>query len=490
MKILDETVLDKKSFWMGLGILVLLTPLQKISGGNAYVLTAPFALAAIFMRKIESVMFWLMLSMLFIVGNEFFLPRSVAFYVTQRGVFMLLGAQMLVMIVGMRKSPQVFPLVGMIFYIAFSILSSSAGWNPPISFLKLLLFSVIYFGYLGISNLAGASPSFNARKVRSTILAVAVYLIVGSILLIPFPSIGQLTGEQYLDAIASGQHVTSLFKGMTMHSQTLGPVVASFFAFLFADLAINVRKMNWLYIALLVCCPLLIIKTSSRTAMASMLMSVLMVGGCVMKMKGIGVRWRGKVKAMLGAGAVFAIVAICFSASVRQSIIGFAMKYGEEASAGDFSMEYAMGTRQFLIDAQLYNFKKSPYIGNGFQVSEEMAYTKTTSFKDLISAPIEKGVWVTAVLEEGGVIGFTILVLFFLVAILTMLQRGAYTGVTVLSALVVSNLAEFTMFSMSAMGGLFWALVFIGAAMDTARIKQDKSILAGRVSYYGYGRVQ
>lgn len=153
-------------------------------------------------------------------------------------------------------------------------------------------------------------------------------------------------------------------------------------------------------------------------------------------------------------------------------------------------MEYAMGTRQFLIDAQIYNFKKSPYIGNGFQVSEEMAYTKTTSFKDLISAPIEKGVWVTAVLEEGGVIGFTILVLFFLGAILTMLRRGAYTGVTVLSALVVSNLAEFTMFSMSAMGGLFWALVFIGAAMDTARIKQDQTILVGMESYYGYGRVR
>ena len=84
MKILDETVLDKKSFWMGLGVLVLLTPLQMISGGNAYVLTAPFALAAIFMRKIERVMFWLMLSMLFIVCNYFFLPRSVAFYVTQR----------------------------------------------------------------------------------------------------------------------------------------------------------------------------------------------------------------------------------------------------------------------------------------------------------------------------------------------------------------------------------------------------------------------
>ena len=111
--------------------------------------------------------------------------------------------------------------------------------------------------------------------------------------------------------------------------------------------------------------------------------------------------------------------------------------YGEEARAGDFSMEYAMGMRQFLIDAQIYNFKKSPYIGNGVQVSEEMAYTKTTSFKDLISAPIEKGVWVTAVLEEDGVIGFTILVLFILGAILTMLRRGACTGVTVLSALVV-----------------------------------------------------
>jgi len=132
-----------------------------------------------------------------------------------------------------------------------------------------------------------------------------------------------------------------------------------------------------------------------------------------------------------------------------------------------------MSTRQFLIDEQMMHFRQSPMVGNGFQVSADMAYFKSTSWLSYLSAPIEKGVWVTAVLEEGGVIGLTILVFFFLSAGLALLRRGAYTGLSIFCALLVSNMAEFTMFAMSAMGGYFWAMVFIGVAIDAARIRED-----------------
>lgn len=474
MKIFDKTVFDTKSFWMALGALLLMTPLQMWSEGTAYAFLVPLAFVSILQGRIEQMVFWLMSSMLLIVGNSFFLPKGPAFYIAQRLLFILLGVYMLAQNVGKRQSPTVSPLLGMMFYVAYMALTAMAGWNPVISYLKLILFSFVYIAYYGVANMAGKSARFNEREVRSIVLAIASYLFFGSLILIPFPAISQLSGEEYAMALASGQNVVSLFKGMVMHSQTLGPVVASMFAFLFADWVVNVRKMNWLYVALLLSGPVLVYKSSSRAGMAALLMAILMGGFCAMKMRGVGVRWRSKVKAWLGFLFVAALAAVLMLPNLRQSVTRFALKYNLEARAGDFTVEEAMSTRQAIIDRQMENFKASPMVGNGFQVSEAQIGLRNATWKELLSAPVEKGVWVTAVLEEGGAIGFVILVGFFLTAGMLMLKRGAYTGLSVLAVLLVSNMAEFTMFSMSAMGGLFWAMVFIGTAMDAARIRRDQ----------------
>ena len=52
------------------------------------------------------------------------------------------------------------------------------------------------------------------------------------------------------------------------------------------------------------------------------------------------------------------------------------------------------------------NFRDKPLQGNGFQVSLEMKYQRRQGMLSYLSAPIEKGVWTAAVLEEGGIVGF------------------------------------------------------------------------------------
>ena len=42
-----------------------------------------------------------------------------------------------------------------------------------------------------------------------------------------------------------------------------------------------------------------------------------------------------------------------------------------------------------------------------------------------------------------------------------------------LGAFWTSNMAEFTMFSMSGGGGFLWIFVFVGIAFDAARQRQD-----------------
>lgn len=478
MKIFDNTVFDTKSFLGTLVALLVITLLQMMSEGVAYACLVPFAFVAIARGRIEWMMFWLLSSMLLIVGNKFFLPKGPSFFIAQRVFFIFLGFSMLSRILGKRQSPMISPLLGMSFYVVYMSLTAIVGWNPTISYLKLFLFSIVYVACYGIANMAGQDRNFNERDVRGIILAISSYVIFGSLMLIPFPVIGQLSGDEYEEAVRAGRTVTSLFKGMTMHSQTLGPVIASIFAFLFSDLVVNVRKMNWLYIVLLLASPVLVYMTSSRTGMAALLMAILMGGFCAVKMRGFGVLWRRKVKVWLGFLFVTTMIAVLILPNLRQAVTRFTLKYSYETRAGDFTLEAAVSTRQGLMDRQLENFKKRPLIGNGFQVSEPMMRLKNASWKDLLSAPIEKGVWVTAVLEEGGVFGFIILVGFLLTAGVLMLKREVYTGLSVLSVMMVSNMAEFTMFSMSAMGGFAWTMVFLGTTMDVARIRHDRIMIS------------
>ncbi len=480
MKIFDNTVYDKKTFLQALAALLAITIAQKASGGHAYaILMVPLALFSLVKQRIEQIMFWLISSMLIIVGNSFFLPKGASFFLAQRILFALIGLYAIMKISGRRQSRLVTPFLGMFIYLGYMTLTAFQGWNPTISLLKILLFTVIYLTYYSVASMAGQSPRFRERKMRAIILALASYFIFGSVAVIPFPAISQLTGEEYLSAMQSGHQVLSLFKGMAVHSQMLGPVVAAIFALVVTDFIVSVRKANGLYLALIAVCPYLVYKTSSRTAMAALFMGVVMAGFCAMKMRGIGRHWRAKVKTCLFVLSALAAVAVATVPRLRDSIVRYALKYNGEAKAGDFTMEEAMATRQGLIDHQLETYEESPLFGNGFQVSENHKYMKNASWKELLSAPVEKGVWITAILEEGGIVGWLILVGFYVTLGFLLLKRGAYTGLSAFCVMLVSNMAEFTMFSMSAMGGFVWALIFIGTAIDASRQRRDQLYIDG-----------
>lgn len=474
MKILDNTVFDVKTYWKTLATFVfVITPLQMATKGSGFVLLVPFALIALFTRKSEKVLFWMMCATLLMNANQFFLPKGMTFYIAQRVLFFFVGAFALVQLCGRRQSPFVTPFKGLFVYLAFMAATAFCGWNPTISYLKLLLFSVVYLAYYGMANMAGQDRNFDARRVRSVVLAVMSYFVFGSIAVIPFPAISQLSGQEYEEALKAGQAVTSLFKGMTMHSQAIGVIMAAIYAFLIADFVINVRKANGLYLAMLVSCVGLVYKSSSRTGMGAVLAATMMTGYCAARMRGIGAHWRGKVKSALCVMVLAAIVAAVAIPNVRRGIVRYALKYDKTAEVSDFSTEEMFSTRQGIVDQQLEHFRRSPLVGNGFQVGYNHAFLKNMKFYHMISAPVEKGVWVTAVLEEGGLIGLMLFVGFALTTSALLLKRGAYTGLVSFGTMLVSNMGELTMFSMSSTGSFVWSLVFVGAALDAVRSRTD-----------------
>jgi hypothetical protein len=84
------------------------------------------------------------------------------------------------------------PLGGMLPFLFVACISSSDGWVPQISYVKLLNFFVFLMGiWLGVQNLSD-KPS-DVIKIRALFLAFAVFFIAGSIVLIPFPNVSYLS---------------------------------------------------------------------------------------------------------------------------------------------------------------------------------------------------------------------------------------------------------------------------------------------------------
>jgi len=458
---------DKKVLKQSLAMLLGTALLMKLTSGTGFLIVVPFLLGALFMRRSDKLFFYILLVTSMLLSNGNVVPKNVIFGIAQRGLMMFIGVVMLFQLAGTRVSRYAKPLLGILPYTFFMIIPSFQGWNPKISFLKLFLFFVIFMAYFGVANGAAQGRGSYGRVIRAEVLAVAIFFIAGSVALIPFPGLSQMRGDAFLE----NPNATSLFMGMTSQSQALGPVTSSLGVILLGDLLFSIKRPDKLYLALLLCCPVLIYKTSSRTGMGSFLLGMMYVVWLFMRARGVSSRWRGRVMNWVFMLVSAAILAILVVPGVRQSAVRFALKWSGDGEKKELSTENVLSSRQGKIDQCLANFKKKPLIGNGFQVSDDMTYMRKQSGL-VLTAPIEKGVWIYAVLEEGGAIGFALFAGFLLIVVVALAKRRCYIGSACLFLCSLTNLGEFTFFSMTYMGGFVWAMVFAGVAMDAQRLKE------------------
>lgn len=467
---------DKTYLVSRLLVVLAIVAVMYFTNGIGFALVIPLLLFAFVTRNEEDLLFYLILTGTMVVGNSNIMPKTAVFFVLQRGVMLFLALALSVRVFGLRTSPVLRALLPLCFYLVFMFFSSSVGWCPWVSYLKLLLFGLCFFAYYGITSCLVSSVRVDVRKVRSILLVFAIFYILGSVALVPFPDISQLRGEEYVDLIRSGAYVTSLFTGMTNQSQCLGPIVAALTCLLLGDLVFGIKRFDKLYLALLLFAPYLIYKTSSRTALGTFLAGILCVLFFFARAHGVGSRWRSKVMVSficlgaLGAGILLALP------KVRQGAMNFAMKWGgDHVRVSELTIENIYATRQGKIDEALYYFKRSPIIGNGFQVSEEMQGLGRSGFRTVLSAPVEKGVWIFAILEEGGVIGMSLFILFVIGAVRGMVRKRAYIGASLFITFLVSNMGEFSFFSMSYIGGFMWAMLSLGLILDLliVRVRVD-----------------
>ena len=163
---------------------------------------------------------------------------------------------------------------------------------------------------------------------------------------------------------------------------------------------------------------------------------------------------------------------VVLNSNVQERIVGYVLKTNSDnVKTEDVTFENTISSRQALIDNSLDEFKRKPIFGNGFQVDGQLVYDMGDKEGLILSAPIEKGVWITAVLQEGGVVGFIIYVCFVIAVAIRMKHLKYHCAFLMVIMLHVINLGEFTLFSMSGMGGFQWSMVFLGVVMDEMRLR-------------------
>lgn len=464
---------DKKFLINALIGLALLVVAMKATGGAGFLLIIPFLLVGFGKNKTELLLWCVLATTVLTVTNSNIAPKDMVFTMANRGLYALVGGIMVLQMVGQRASKMLTPFLGLLPYLAYMALTSAFGWVPIISYLKLVLFLIVFFAFYSVGNASATRYTVSSEKLRSIFLSFAIFLIAGSIALLPFPAISTLSVEFYLQTygyIPEG----SLFTGMTFQSQTLGPVIAVFSTFLLADMLFSLKRGDKLYILLLLLCPILIYKTGSRTAMGTYIAGMFFVTFLFMQAKGLGAQWKNKAMGALLCLGIVGGVAFMATPQLRQSAVEFIYKVQNADSLEDNrGFDRVISSRQGLMDKTMENFKESPLIGNGFQVSKQLKEQDRRSWQEFLTAPVEKGVWVTAVLEEGGIFGFALFIIFLLCAFGKLLSRRAVIGASVFFVMVVANLGEFTFFSMSGMGGIFWAMTFMGLAIDAHRQRQE-----------------
>lgn len=469
----NSATYDKKfliTALIGLGLLALA---MKATGGAGFVLIFPFILVGFGKNKTEVLLWCVLATTVLTMTNANIAPKDQIFSFANRGLYALVGGVMVLQMVGQRASIYFAPMLGILGYIAYMALVSAFGWVPIISYLKLTLFIIVFFALYSVGNACAARYTVSPEKLRSVFLSFAVFLILGSVALIPFPAISTLNAYRFF--LEHGHAPEgSLFTGMTIHSQALGPIVSIFSTFLLADMLFSLKRADKLYLLLLLCCPILLYKTGSRTAMGTYVAGTLFVAFLFMQARGVGTQWKNKALSALTLLGMIGGIAFMATPQLRQSAVNFIYK----VRVGDVAEEHQtfdtmISSRQGLIDTAIESFKESPFIGNGFQVTKQLKNQERSSWKHYLTAPIEKGVWVTAVLEEGGIFGMILFVIFLLTTFGKLLARHAVVGASIFFVMVISNLGEFTFFSMSGMGGIFWAMTFMGLAVDAHRQRQS-----------------
>lgn len=351
------------------------------------------------------------------------------------------------------------------YIVAFSLivaLISLPGEAPEISLLKLASFSI------GTCSLMLAFHSCQEKLdvIDSWFMGLALVVVLGSLPLL-FADYG------YVYPLVGAP----LFRGLLRHPNVLA-ISLALIAALLAGMLMSRHRRNLVLWCTLLATLFLLAQSGSRTGAAACVIGVVFT----MAISIVIPRWRRELNRLVAHPALILAMAGVGLAGIMNFEALVTRLDSLTFKRGKSFTEEVSQSRGFLMEKQVDNFLRSPLVGIGFGVSsdaEKLSITRDELTGLPVGAPVEKGVIVTALLEETGLAG-TLAFICLIGAILAPIYRnGAFFAGCLAHTALLLNLGEVQIFSMGGMGLLVWLVlgyVQLHSAMNATASRQRRTL--------------
>lgn len=336
-----------------------------------------------------------------------------------------------------------------LFGLLAAILSLGTSPNVLISVFKVAAFLLI------ISGVLVAAQRITPRELSTLttwMTSLATVLFLGSVATIKFPAIGY-----YLNGVG--------FQGITNHPQTLGVLLAPLLAYSLASLLLMRGRHRILLSAFCISLFAMVIMTQARTAAIAGLFGVAVTGLLRLARGRREIHQTGTPRLLLVSAALIlaGIIAVASSAQIQESLLTFILK----RDASDLSSAF-YSSRGAGIENQWQWFLHSPLIGNGFGVYSNGEFRDgiVSVFGIPISAPVEKGFLPSAVLEETGILGFSVFLWLMISVGRAAVATSHLPWIATFFAVLCTNIGEALLLSSGGNGLLLWILIALAIASN------------------------
>jgi len=270
---------------------------------------------------------------------------------------------------------------------------------------------------------------------------------------------------------------SNLLQGITNQPQTLGSYLAPFASGLLSMWLLQKSRATsgaFGFFGIMAVC---ILMTYSRNAVVATVLAVCL---SFLKAKGAGARDETiaslSLLRVLTFGAIALIAMQLSMGGISKAVSGLVFKRGEESVGEAFSSSRGGG-----VVSQLKNFTTAPIVGHGFGVYVDGKFPAgVVSFAGIpISAPVEKGVLPTAVMEETGILGSTCFVYMIFVLVRTMWGYGYPPLMAIFLACLFLNFGEALLLSPGNIGLQLWLVIgwCLRAASTDSKVTDATSLV-------------
>lgn len=336
------------------------------------------------------------------------------------------------------------------YFIVHAILFSQI---PSVSILKAINWT------LTISILLVAwsrLDSLQFENMQKWFIGFLISITVISLITLFFPEVG------YRDTGTS-------FQGIINHPLAFAPSMALLGAFVLGQL-LEQKKPSWKLIFSLSFIFLLVFMSESRTSgIALFLASLICIGFIFLisrhNLESYSPAIKSKRLFSIGLILIFFFVIDSF----YFNLVDYFITKSNQADVSGL-IDAFLTSRSVLYEPMIANIIENPFTGIGFGIASDpqsMAITNDPIFGLPIQAPIEKGVTPLMVLEEVGLIGFLLFILWVFLLIIRSISNGI-AAFLVLITLLLINVGESVLFSPGGAGLLI--IIALSASVTKPRL--------------------